>query len=73
LASRKSILLRLSPELWEELNRLAAQEFRSLNGQIEYLLHRAVRHAQRVDRPRPMQATISPAQGEEGAEEESGP
>ena len=32
----------MSPTLWEELNRWAAQEFRSVNGQIEFLLQRAV-------------------------------
>jgi len=42
VAQRKKFLLRISPELWEELNRWAAQEFRSVNGQIEFLLRRAV-------------------------------
>jgi len=41
MAERKKFLLRLSPELWEELSRWAAQEFRSVNGQIEFLLQRA--------------------------------
>ena len=41
MAERKSVLLRISPELWQELNRWAAEEFRSLNGQIEFLLQRA--------------------------------
>ena len=39
---RKKFLLRISPSLWEELNRWAAREFRSVNGQIEFLLQRAV-------------------------------
>jgi len=39
---RKRFLLRISPRLWEELNRWAAEEFRSVNGQIECLLQRAV-------------------------------
>jgi len=38
---RKSLLLRIRPELWEDLNRWAAEEFRSVNGQIEFLLQRA--------------------------------
>ena len=38
---RKSLLLRIRPELWEELNRWAGEEFRSVNGQIEFLLQRA--------------------------------
>ena len=42
MAEKKRFLLRISPELWEELNRWAAQEFRSVNGQIEFLLQRAV-------------------------------
>jgi hypothetical protein len=41
MAERKSLLLRIRPELWEELNRWAAEEFRSVNGQIEFLLQRA--------------------------------
>jgi hypothetical protein len=42
MAQRKKFLLRMSPTLWDELNRWAAQEFRSVNGQIEFLLQRAV-------------------------------
>ncbi len=41
MAERKSILLRLAPELWEELNRWARHDLRSLNAQIEYLLREA--------------------------------
>jgi hypothetical protein len=40
---RKSFPLRLSPDLYEEIRRWAAQEFRSVNGQIEFLLRDAVR------------------------------
>ena len=42
MAQRKKLLLRINPALWEELNRWAAQEFRSVNGQIEFILQRAV-------------------------------
>ena len=42
MAPRKSFLLRISPELWDALSRWAAAEFRSVNGQIEFLLQRAV-------------------------------
>jgi hypothetical protein len=41
MAERKSLLLRIRPELWEALSRWAAAEFRSVNGQIEFLLQRA--------------------------------
>ncbi|MFH1682089.1 MAG: Arc family DNA-binding protein [Candidatus Eisenbacteria bacterium] len=42
MATRKAFLIRINPALWKELNRWADQEFRSVNGQIEFLLKRAV-------------------------------
>ena len=36
--SKKQFLLRLDPRLWAELEALAAQEMRSVNAQIEYML-----------------------------------
>lgn len=48
---RKQILLRLSPSLWEELARWAEDDFRSINGQIEYLLTESVRQRRRRDFP----------------------
>lgn len=39
---RKSLLLRIDAGLWNELERWAAEELRSVNGQIEYLLRQAV-------------------------------
>ena len=42
MAERKKLLLRISPALWKSLNQWAAQEFRSVNGQIEFILQRAV-------------------------------
>jgi len=46
---KKSFALRLDPALWAEIERLAAQELRSANGQIEYLLREAL--ARRGIRP----------------------
>ncbi len=43
MSAKKSFLLRLSPEILKELEAWAAEEFRSVNGQIEYLLVRAVK------------------------------
>lgn len=45
--ARKQIVLRLSPELYDALTHWADDEFRSINGQIEYLLTDAVRKAGR--------------------------
>lgn len=41
--AKKQVLLRLSSSLWEELARWADDDFRSINGQIEYLLTDCVR------------------------------
>jgi hypothetical protein len=40
---KKAFLLRLPPELLEELRGWAAQELRSLNGHLEFLLREAVK------------------------------
>ena len=50
MANRKSFLLRLSPEMHGALQKWADAEFRSLNGQLEYLLGQALKKAGR--RPR---------------------
>jgi hypothetical protein len=41
--ARKPFLLRLQPELLEELRAWSAQDLRSLNAHIEYLLREAVK------------------------------
>ena len=40
---KKQILLRSSPKLWGELAAWAEDDFRSINGQIEYLLTECVK------------------------------
>jgi hypothetical protein len=47
MAERKSFLLRLNLETWRELERWAAEEFRSVNGQIEFILHEAIRRGRK--------------------------
>lgn len=42
MAERKAYLLRIDPELWAEIERLAQAELRSVNGQVEYLLREAL-------------------------------
>ncbi len=42
--AKKQVLLRLSPTLWNELAKWAEDDFRSINGQIEFLLAEAVRN-----------------------------
>lgn len=43
MTEKKSFLLRLNLGTWKELERWAADEFRSVNGQIEFILHEAIR------------------------------
>ena len=50
MAERKSFLLRLAPEVYDALQRWAADDLRSLNGQIEFLLRRALGEAGRPPR-----------------------
>lgn len=40
---KKAFVLRINPELLKTLEQWAVQEFRSTNGQIEYLLNEAVK------------------------------
>ncbi len=42
MAERKPFLLRIDPGLWTDLEAWAADELRSVNGQIEYLLKQAI-------------------------------
>lgn len=42
MAEKKTVLLRISPKMWEEINKWAGEEFRSVNGQIEYVLNEAL-------------------------------
>ena len=48
MVARKAFLLRVDPRLYEALERWAADELRSVNGQIEYLLTDAARRAGRA-------------------------
>ena len=48
MAERKPFLLRIDPALFEALQRWANDEVRSLNGQVEYLLTKALREAGRL-------------------------
>jgi hypothetical protein len=68
VTERKSVLLRLDPAVHDALARWAADELRSANAQIEFLLRRALtdagrlpRHAQPM-RPRGRPPATTPAE-----------
>lgn len=41
--AKKQVLLRLAPGLWNEIASWAEEDYRSINGQIEYLLSECVK------------------------------
>lgn len=48
MAEKKKFLLRIDPDLFEALERWSADEFRSVNAQIEYLLRQVARKEGRL-------------------------
>ena len=50
MGDRKAFLLRLDPATYDALQRWAAADLRSLNGQIEFLLRRALQGEGRLPR-----------------------
>lgn len=51
--TKKQIPLRVSKELYEELSRWADSDFRSINGQIEFLLSECVKEHKKSGRYTP--------------------
>jgi len=47
MSQKKSILLRIDPRTFKAVEKWAADEFRSTNGQIEYIIEHALRKAGR--------------------------
>ena len=48
MAQKKSFLLRTDPKLFAAIEKWAADEFRSVNAQIEFLLRQALKEAGRL-------------------------
>ncbi|MBG89495.1 MAG: Arc family DNA binding domain-containing protein [Verrucomicrobiales bacterium] len=44
---KKAFLLRIDPKLWKELEKWAKDDLRSVNGQIEFILSRALQKRKR--------------------------
>ena len=62
MAAKKSFLLRVDPDIWAEVERLAQSDLRSVNAQVEYLLRDAL--ARRGIRPRPHAHVPADSKGE---------
>lgn len=48
MAQKKPFVLRLDPEILKALEKWATDEFRSTNGQLEWIIVKALREAGRV-------------------------
>ena len=75
MAGRKAFLLRVDPALLDAYQRWAADELRSLNGQIEFVLRRAMEREGRGPGARgvggPSGSARQPAPGSRSESEES--
>jgi len=67
MPAKKKFLLRLDPAIYGALEKWAADEFRSVNGQMEFLLQDAVRRAGRL-----AASGASPAGGKEAGHGDAG-
>lgn len=48
MTKKKTFVLRISPEIMESLEKWAADDFRSINGQLEWIIHQALKNAGRL-------------------------
>ena len=53
MAERKPFLLRIDPAVLDAVQKWAADDLRSLNAQIDFLLRRALKEAGRLKTPAP--------------------
>jgi len=51
MSKKKAFVLRLHPEVMKKLEKWAADEFRSVNGQLEWIIDRALRETGRLNQP----------------------
>ncbi|WP_420322077.1 Arc family DNA-binding protein [Flagellimonas sp.] len=48
MSKRKSFVLRINPEVFKQIEKWADDEFRSVNGQIEWILNKSLKDAKRL-------------------------
>lgn len=48
MPKKKSFVLRIDPDVYEAIEKWAAQEFRSVNGQIEWVINKALRDMRKL-------------------------
>ncbi len=48
MAKKKTFVLRINPEEMASVEKWAADDFRSINGQLEWIIHNALKNAKRL-------------------------
>mgnify|MGYP000950752893 CR=1 FL=1 len=48
MSKKKVFALRVDPEVMKSIEKWASDEFRSANGQIEFIIHKALKEAKRT-------------------------
>jgi hypothetical protein len=48
MSEKKSFALRIDSEIMKAIEKWSADEFRSINGQIEWMLHNSLKEAKRL-------------------------
>lgn len=48
MAKKKAFVLRMDPEILKLVEKWAADEFRSTNGQVEWIINKALKEAGRI-------------------------
>ncbi len=48
MAKKKTFALRIDPETFEQIEKWAADEFRSVNGQLEWMINKCLKDAKRA-------------------------
>jgi hypothetical protein len=47
MSKKKSFVLRIDPATYDQIEKWAADEFRSVNGQLEWMIHKSLKDAKR--------------------------
>jgi len=53
ILEKKNFIIRLDDELYQALARWAGDEFRSVNGQMEWIIHQALKNSGRLPKSKP--------------------
>ncbi|WP_109301227.1 Arc family DNA binding domain-containing protein [Aquimarina sp. AU474] len=48
MSKRKSFALRIDPDIFKQIEKWADDEFRSVNGQIEWIINKSLKEAKRL-------------------------